>query len=250
MKFDNKVAVVTGGARDLGRAISVGLASRGAKVVINYFDNPEDATETKEMIEKAGGQAITVQGDMTKADDVKKLFEASKEAFGDKVDVLVNVVGGIVGRKLITEQDEKWYDFLMDVNMRSTWLCTREVVPMMPEGGSIVNFSSQAGRDGGGPGASIYATSKAAVMCFTRSMAKELGPKGIRVNALAPGMINTSFHDIFTKPEARANLANTAPLRREGNATEVADLVAYLASDESSYITGTNIDINGGTLFS
>ncbi|MFI3266315.1 MAG: glucose 1-dehydrogenase [Rikenellaceae bacterium] len=250
MKFENKVAIVTGGARDLGRAISVGLASRGAKVVINYFDNPEDATATKEMIENAGGQAITVQGDMTKADDVKKLFEASKEAFGEKLDVLVNVVGGIVGRKVITEQDEKWYDFLMDVNMRSTWLCTREAVPMMSEGGSIVNFSSQAGRDGGGPGASLYATSKAAVMCFTRSMAKELGPKGIRVNALAPGMINTSFHDIHTKAEARTNLANTAPLRREGNATEVADLVCYLASDESSYVTGTNIDINGGTLFS
>lgn len=250
MKLENKVAVVTGGARDLGRAISVGLASRGAKVAINYFDNPEDAAETKAMIEAAGGSCITVQGDMTKADDVKRLFAETNAAFGEAVNILVNVVGGIVGRKLITEQDEKWYDFLMDVNMRSVFLCTREVVPMMPEGSSIVNFSSQAGRDGGGPGASIYATSKAAVMCFTRSMAKELGPKGIRVNALAPGMINTSFHDIFTKPEARTNLANTAPLRREGNASEVADLVAYLASDESSYITGTNIDINGGTLFS
>ena len=155
-----------------------------------------------------------------------------------------------VGRKLIVEQDEKWYDFLMDVNMRSTFLCTREVVPMMTEGGSIVNFSSQAARDGGGPGASMYATAKAAVMCHTRAMAKELGPQGIRVNALAPGMINTSFHDRFTKPAARENLHNTAPLRREGEATEVADLVAFLASEESSYITGTAIDINGGVLFS
>lgn len=250
MKLENKVAVVTGGARDLGRAISVKLALEGAKVVINYFDNPEDAQATIDMIKADGGQAVAVQGDMTKADDVKKLFAEAKNAFGNQVHVLVNVVGGIVGRKLITEQDEKWYDFLMDVNMRSVFLCTREVVPMMPEGGSIVNFSSQAARDGGGPGASMYATAKAAVMCHTRAMAKELGPQGIRVNALAPGMIATSFHDRFTKPEARQNLHNTAPLRREGDASEVADLVCYLASSESSYLTGTNIDINGGTLFS
>lgn len=250
MKLQNKVAVVTGGARDLGRAISVKLALEGAKVVVNYFDNPDDAKATIDMIKADGGEAVAVQGDMTKAADVKNLFTEAQKAFGKEVHILVNVVGGIVGRHLITEQDEKWYDFLMDVNMRSVFLCTREVVPMMPAGGSIVNFSSQAARDGGGPGASMYATAKAAVMCHTRAMAKELGPQGIRVNALAPGMIATSFHDRFTKPEARQNLHNTAPLRREGDATEVADLVCYLASDESSYLTGTNIDINGGTLFS
>ena len=250
MKLEGKVAIVTGGARDLGRAVSVKLAAEGAKVCLNYFDNPEDAAETVKMIEAEGGQAIAVQGDMTKAADVKNLFEKAVEAFGDTVHVLVNVVGGIVGRKLIVEQDEAWYDFLMDVNMRSVFLCTREVVPLMKEGGSIVNFSSQAARDGGGPGASMYATAKAAVMCHTRSMAKELGPQGIRVNALAPGMINTSFHDRFTKPEARENLHKTAPLRREGTAMEIADLVCFLACDESSYITGTSIDINGGVLFS
>ncbi len=197
MRLTGKVAVVTGGARDLGRAISVKLAGEGAKVCLNYFDNPDDAQKTLDMIKADGGEAIAVQGDMTKAADVKNLFAKAGEAFGGKVDILVNVVGGIVGRKKIVEQDEAWYDFLMDVNMRSVFLCTREVVPMMPAGGSIVNFSSQAARDGGGPGASVYATAKAAVMCHTRAMAKELGPQGIRVNALAPGMINTSFHDRF-----------------------------------------------------
>lgn len=249
-RLEGKVAVVTGGARDLGRAISVKLASEGAKVCLNYFDNEADAQKTLEIIKENGGEAIAVQGDMTKAADVKNLFAKAGEAFGGTVEILVNVVGGIVGRKQITEQDEKWYDFLMDVNMRSVFLCTREVVPMMVNGGSIVNFSSQAARDGGGPGASMYATAKAAVLCHTRSMAKELGPKGIRVNALCPGMINTSFHDIHTKPEAREALHNSAPLRREGEAYEVADLVCYLASSESSYLTGTGIDINGGTLFS
>lgn len=249
-KLEGKVAVVTGGSRDLGRAVSVKLAREGAKVCVNYFNNEEEAKTTLDLIKAEGGTAIAVKGDMTKAADVKNLFAKTAEAFGDTVDILVNVVGGIVGRKLITEQDEAWYDFIMDVNMRSVFLCTREVVPMMKNGGSIVNFSSQAGRDGGGPGASVYATAKAAVMCHTRAMAKELGPKGIRVNAVAPGMINTSFHDRFTKPEARENLHHSAPLRREGEASEVADLVYFLACDESSYITGTNIDINGGCLFS
>lgn len=249
-RLTGKVAVVTGGSRDLGRAISIKLAAEGAKVCFNYFENEDDAALTMDLIKKGSGEAIAVKGDMTKAADVKNLFARANEAFGPRVDILVNVVGGIVGRKTIVEQDEAWYDFIMDVNMRSVFLCTREVVPMMTNGGSIINFSSQAARDGGGPGASVYATAKAAVMCHTRAMAKELGPQGIRVNALAPGMINTSFHDIFTKPEARENLHKSAPLRREGEAHEVADLVCYLASDESTYITGTNIDINGGTFFS
>lgn len=250
MKVQGKVAIVTGGARDLGRAISVKLAAEGAKVCVNYFDNEQDAKDTLDIISKAGGEAIMVQGDMTKAADVQRLVGETVKAFGEQIDILVNVVGGIVGRKTITEQDEKWYDFLMDVNMRSCWLCTREVVPHMAQGGSIVNFSSLAARDGGGPGASMYATAKAAVMTFTRAMAKELGPQNIRCNALCPGTIATSFHDRFNTPENRERMRQGYPLRREGTAQEVADLVCFLASSESSYLTGTNIDINGGSFFS
>ena len=250
MNLKGKVAIVTGGARDLGRAISVRFAQEGAKVVVNYFDNPEDAKETLKMIEEAGSEGIIVQGDMTKAADVKRLFDTAVEKYGKEIHALVNVVGGIVGRKTITEQDEAWYDFLMDVNMRSVFLCTREAVPYMSAGATIVNFSSLAARDGGGPGASMYATAKGAVMTFTRSMAKELGPKGIRVNSLAPGTIATSFQDRFNTPENRERLKATYALRREGEAKEVADLVIYLSSDQSSYITGTNIDINGGSFFS
>lgn len=250
MKVQGKIAIVTGGARDLGRAISVKLAAEGAKVCVNYFDNEQDAKDTLDIISKAGGEAIMVQGDMTKAADVQRLVVETVKAFGEQIDILVNVVGGIVGRKTITEQDEKWYDFLMDVNMRSCWLCTREVVPHMANGGSIVNFSSLAARDGGGPGASMYATAKAAVMTFTRAMAKELGPQNIRCNALCPGTIATSFHDRFNTPENRERMRQGYPLRREGTAQEVADLVCFLASSESSYLTGTNIDINGGSFFS
>ncbi len=250
MKLKGKTAYVTGGARDLGRAISIRLAEDGANVVINYFDNKEDAEETKRMIEAKGGKCVIVQGDMTKAAEVRTFFAEGVKAFGNQAHVLVNVVGGICGRKQITEQDEAWYELLMDVNMKSCWLCTREVVPYMTEGGAIINFSSQAARDGGGPGASLYATAKGAVMTFTRSMAKELGPKGIRVNSLAPGTIATSFHDRFNTPENRERMKQMYPLRREGEARDIADLVSYLASDESAYLTGTNIDINGGALFS
>lgn len=250
MKLYNKVAIVTGGSRDIGRAVSVKLAIEGAKVVVNYFHNKTEADETLNLIKAAGGTAIAVQGDMTKVADVQRLVDETVKAFGQEIDVLVNVAGGIIGRKKITEQDEDWYNTLMDVNFKSVWLCTRAVVPHMGQGSSIVNFSSLAARDGGGPGASLYATSKAAVSTFTRAMAKELGPDGIRVNAICPGTIATSFHDRFNTPENRERAKGNYPLRREGTAEECADLVVYLASNESSYITGANIDINGGCFFS
>lgn len=250
MRLKDKVAIVTGGSRDLGRAVSVKLAEEGAKVCVNYFGSEQAAKETAELIRQVGGECIIIKGDMTKAADVKNLVAETVKAFGTKVDVLVNVVGGIVGRKKITEQDEEWYDTLMNVNLRSVWLATKEVVPLMQAGSSIVNFSSLAARDGGGTGASLYATSKAAVSTFTRAMAKELGPDGIRVNAVCPGTIATSFHDRFNTPENRKRMMASYPLRREGEAIDVANLVCYLACDESAYITGANIDINGGVFFS
>ncbi len=250
MRFKGKVAIVAGGSRDLGRDVSVQLAKEGAKVVVNYFNKKEEADITKKLIEEVGGECIIVHGDMTKEADVKRLFAESEKAFGKKVHVLVNVVGGIVGRKTITKQDEDWYNLLMDINMKSCWLTTREAVARMEAGAAIVNFSSLAARDGGGPGASLYATSKGAVSVFTRAMGKELGPKGIRVNAVCPGTIATSFHDIFNTPENRERMKGVYPLRREGTCSDVTQLVLFLASDESSYITGTNIDINGGMFFS
>ena len=245
-----KVAVVTGGSRDIGRAISMKLAAEGAKVCINYCHNEAKAQETLEAVRSTGGEAILVKADVSRAEDVKRMFEEAAKAFGGQIDILVNNAGGIVGRKGIEEQDEEWYQKLMDLNFKSCWLCTRDVLPYMKNGGSIVNISSQAARDGGGPGSSIYACGKAAMLCHTRAMAKELGPRGIRVNAVCPGMINTYFHDTFTAPEGREALHRSAPLRREGEAAEVANLVSFLASDASAYITGNGVDINGGCLFS
>ena len=249
MRLENKVAIVTGGGRDIGRAVSIKLAAEGAKVVVNYFNSQEQADETLNQIKAVGGEAIVVGGDMTRQEDVDRLVAEAKAAFGDSVDILVNVAGGIVARKTLQEMDVEFFDFLMRLNVTSTFMVTRAVVPLMGGGGSIINFASQAGRDGG-PGASAYAAAKGAVMTFTRAMAKELGPSNIRVNSLCPGMISTVFHDTFTKDAVRTNVANATALRREGRADEVADTVAYLASEESSFLTGVNLDINGGLYYS
>jgi len=244
-----KVAFVTGGGRDIGRQVSLKLAEAGAKVCINYFNNQEQADETLQLIRQTGGEGIVVKGDMSKVADVKKNVDECVKAFGNVIHVLVNVAGGIMGRKPLAEITEEFWDSVINVNLKSAFLVTKEVVPHMTEGGAIVNFSSQAARDGGGFGALAYAASKGGVLTMTRGLAKELGPKGIRVNCVSPGMINTTFHNTFTKPEVRTNVAAATPLRREGEAKEVGDLVLYLASDASSFINGESIEINGGTYF-
>ena len=248
-RLDNKVAIVTGGARDIGRESSLKLAKEGASVCINYYDNPEQAEETKSMIKNLGGKAIIVQGDMTKEADINNVVSKCTEAFGKEIHVLVNIAGGLVGRKTIDEMDLDFWELVIKLNLTSVFMVTKAVVPFMPTGSSIINFASQAARDGGGPGASAYSTAKGGVLTFTRGMAKELGPKNIRVNAVSPGMINTTFHNTFTKPEVRVKVAAGTPLRREGEANEVADLVGYLASNESSFITGASMEINGGLYF-
>ncbi len=250
MKLENKLIIITGGARDIGREVSKKLAAQGAKLAINYYGSEDQAHSLREELAASGAQAIIVKGDMTKQSDVDSLVSQATSEFGSTISGLVNVVGGMVERKTLDVMDEEFFNYVMQLNVTSTFLTVKAVVPHMTDGGAIVNFSSQAGRDGGGPGASAYATSKGAVMTFTRSMAKELGPKGIRVNSLCPGMISTTFHDTFTKDEVRANVANGTPLRREGNATEIADTVSFLISDEASFVTGANLDINGGMLFS
>ncbi|MFY8092658.1 MAG: SDR family NAD(P)-dependent oxidoreductase [Niveispirillum sp.] len=250
MKLKDKVAIVTGGGRDIGRAVSERLAAEGAAVVVNYCNGADSAADTVRSITAAGGRAIAQRADMTNPADVTALVDATKAAFGEQVDLLVNVTGGLVARKLLADMDADFFSHVMDLNVKSAFLATKAVVPLMKQGSAIVNFSSQAGRDGGGMGASAYATAKGAVMTFTRAMAKELGPSGIRVNAVCPGMISTSFHDNFTKAEVRRNVAGSTPLRREGQAKEVADLVTYLLSDEATFVTGACIDINGGSFFS
>lgn len=250
MSLQNKVAIVTGGGRDIGRAVSLKLAAEGTKVCVNFANDEASAAETVRMIEAAGGTAILHRADVSTGAGVDGLVAAARAAFGDTVDILVNTAGGMVARKPLADIDEGFFHTVLNLNLKSVVLMTRAVVPHMTAGGAIVNFASLAGRDGGGPGAAMYATSKAAVMTFTRAMAKELGPKGIRVNALCCGMISTRFHDEFTKPEVRQAVANGTPLRREGTPQEAAEVAVFLASDAAGFMTGANVDVNGGTFFS
>lgn len=249
MNLNGKVAIVTGGGRDIGRACVMRLAQEGAKVAINYHSSSEGAESAVQEIKAAGGDAFALQGDMTRPEEVEKLVAETRARFGDAIHVLIHVTGGLVARKRIEEMDLAHYNRVMDLNTTSLFLMVKAVEPFMPEGSAIVPLASQAGRDGGGPGAVIYATSKGAVMTMTRGLAKELGPR-IRVNALCPGMIDTDFHNIFTKPEVRSHVANASPVKREGTPEDTANLAVFLASDQSAFMTGACIDINGGMLFS
>lgn len=249
-QFKGKVAVVTGGGRDIGRAISVALAKEGAKVVVNYNSSKTGAEETVAEIAAMGGEAVAVQADVSNMNDIKSLKAQTVKAFGEEVHILVNNAGGLFARKTLQEFDDAFYDLVMNVNFKSTVFVMKAFVPLMGKGTSVINLSSLAARDGGGGGSSLYASSKGATTTFTRAMAKELGPQGIRVNAVCPGLIGTKFHDDFTKDEVRVAVASKTPVRREGKADEVADLVVYLASDKSTFVTGANFDINGGLAFS
>jgi 3-oxoacyl-[acyl-carrier protein] reductase len=247
--FKGKVALVTGGGRDIGRECSLKLAAKGASVCVNFLNDSEKAEETLKMIKDAGGNAIVSKGDMTNPEDVTKVVADCRKAYGDQIHILVNNAGGLVARKTMSDMDLDFWNTVITLNLTSVFLVTKEVLKYMPDSSTIINFSSQAARDGGGGGAGAYATSKGGILTFTKSLAKEFGPRNIRVNCVSPGMINTTFHDTFTKPEVREHVANITPLKREGEAGEVADLVVYLASDESSFITGASIEINGGLYF-
>jgi len=247
-KLKGKIVLVTGGGRDIGAACAIESAAQGAKVVLTYMASAAGAEEVCKQIAANGGEATALQADLTKQEDVTRTLATVQEKYG-RLDVLMHVSGGLVARKTTAESDLDFWHQVMDLNLTSLFMTVKASLPLMPEGSSIVTFASQAARDGGGPGSAAYATSKGAVMTYTRSLAKELGPR-IRVNSLCPGMINTDFHNIFTKPEVREKVAGGAALKREGRSDEIAKAAVYLASAEASYMTGANVDVNGGTYFS
>lgn len=250
MTLQNKLILITGGVRDIGRAITKNLAKNGANLAINFYGSIDEANSLENELKEDNIDALFLQGDMTSEVDVKNFIDQATTKFGTNIHGLVNVSGGLVERRTIDQMDLDFLNKVMHLNLNSSFLTIKHSLPFMSDGSSIVNFASQAGRDGGGPGASAYASSKGAVMTFTRSMAKELGPKGIRVNALCPGMISTTFHDNFTKSEVRSNVANATPLKREGTSDEMASIVKFLLSNDASFLTGVNLDSNGGLIFS
>ena len=247
MSLKDMSAIVTGAGRDIGRACALRLAAEGANVALSYHSSSEGAESAVAEIKKLGGNAIAVKADLNNPAEVESLVKSTVDAFGG-VDILVNNTGGLVARKTIAEMTLEHWNEVMSLNATSSFLMIKACLPHMKKG-SIINLASQAGRDGGGPGSIAYAASKGAVMTMTRGMAKELGPD-IRVNAICPGMVDTDFHNVFTKPEVRTHVANASPVKRKGVPDDIANLVYFLASDQSAFITGANYDINGGMVFS
>jgi 3-oxoacyl-[acyl-carrier protein] reductase len=243
-------ALVTGASSGIGAATAVELARLGARVAVGYHSNRAGATATVERIAAAGGDAVALAADMRQADDVRSLVARAVEWMQAPVDILVNNAGSLVARLGIREITEERLDEVLALNLKSAVLASQAVAaPMIAAGrGAIVNVVSIAGHNGGGPGAGAYAAAKAALTAYTKSMAKELAPHGVRVNAIAPGVIDTPFHEVFSSAEMMAAFVKAIPMGRVGTAEECASVVAFLASDAASYITGETIDVNGGQL--
>lgn len=248
MDFTGKVAFVTGGASGIGEAATRGFAKAGAKVAFTYISSGAEANALEKEIAAAGGQALAIKADMTREDEVTAAFAAAVRAFGT-VDVVFTNAGGILQRVGTAASTLDLWERTFDLNVMSTYLTCRAAAAIMVEkkSGAIVTMSSLAAMNGGGPGALHYAASKGAIVTYTRGLAKELGPHGIRVNGVAPGLIATRFHVQFNTPEGRKAVVEQTPLRREGTAEDVANLVLFLASDQASFITGETVQINGGT---
>lgn len=242
------VALVTGAGTGLGRAIALTLGQRGARVAVHYQKSREGAEAVAAALRQGGTQAEALQGDLTRSADANALVDAVVARFG-QIDILVNNAGDLIERKPILDMSEELFRAVMDVNLTTAFLVSRAAAAgmAMRKSGAIINVSSLAAWNGGGPGAGIYATAKGAIVSFTKALAKELAPHGVRVNCVSPGLIgDTAFHGRFTAPEAFAAAARGVLLGRAGTPAEVASVVAFLASSDSSYLTGETIEINGG----
>ena len=240
----DKVAIVTGGTRGIGRAIALKLADHGANIVINYRNSDKEAEELKSVLEGKGVKVLTVKCDISNFEDSKNLMDKCKEVFG-KIDILVNNAG-ITKDTLIMRMKEEDFDNVIDVNLKGTFNCAKHASAIMLKQrfGKIINMTSVVGI-AGNAGQVNYAASKAGVIGLTKSLAKELGSRGITVNAVAPGFINTDMTASLSekvKEEASKNI----PLKRLGDPEDVANLVGFLASDAANYITGQVINVDGG----
>jgi 3-oxoacyl-[acyl-carrier protein] reductase len=245
--LNGKVALVTGGSSGIGRATAELLAANGARVAVNFHQNQAGAESACAEIVNAGGRAIAVQADVTQASDVESLVEKTVAEFGP-IDILVNNAGSLVERLRILELTEARWDEVIDLNLKSAFLCCRAVAASMIErkAGAIINVSSIAGRNGGALGSIHYSTAKGGLITFTKGLAKELAAFGVRVNAVSPGVIDTRYHEQFSSPEMMKTYAGMIPLGRIGTPAEVAQVICFLASDAASYLAGETIEINGG----
>jgi 3-oxoacyl-[acyl-carrier protein] reductase len=244
-----KVALVTGASSGIGAATARLLAAQGARVAVGFFQNKKGAIEVLESIAAAGGTAVAAKGDFRKITEIRSVIDTVVNEFGP-IDILINNAGSLVKRSPIREVTEEIWDDIIALNLKSAVFASQAVAPSMIErrAGAIVNVVSIAGHNGGGPGAGTYATAKAGLTSFSKSLAKELAPHGIRVNAVSPGVIDTPFHEVFSTPEMIAGFVKTIPLGRVGTSEECANVIAFLVSDAASYVVGETIEVNGGQL--
>jgi 3-oxoacyl-[acyl-carrier protein] reductase len=244
IRLDERVALVTGGSRGIGRAIAQSLATTGATVVVNYRGNQAAADETVASIEAAGGKAVAIQADVANAEDVERLFKEVAERFG-RIDILVNNAGITRDTLMLRMKDDDW-DAVMDTNLRGLFLCTRAALRPMTRArwGRIINITSVVGLMGNA-GQANYAAAKAGIIGFSKSVAREIGSRSITVNAVAPGFIDTELTAVLG-PEMREALIKQIPLGRLGTPEDVASLVTFLASEQAAYITGQTFNTDGG----
>ena len=249
LDLTGRIALVTGASSGIGAATAATLADLGASVALSYHRNRQGAEEMRDRIAAGGGKAIALAADVRRADDIRALVDRTATEFGP-IDILVNNAGSLVARFGILEISEARLNEIIALNFTSAVLASQAVTASMIERrrGAIINVVSIAGHTGGGPGASVYASSKAALTSFTKGLAKELAPQGVRVNAVSPGVIDTPFHEVFSTPEMIQNFVKMIPLGRMGTAEECATVIAFLASDAASYIVGETIEVNGGQL--
>lgn len=244
-----RIAIVTGASSGIGRAAAVALAASGADVAINYWRNRVGAEEALHEVTELGRRGLIIQADVSSRKGAEDLVREARSQLGP-IDILVNNSGDLIQRCAIKDFTDELWDQVMNLNLRSVFLCSQAVMGEMMERrrGVIINLGSIAGHNGGGPGAAIYATSKAGVRCLTKGLAKELAPYGIRVNGVAPGVIATPFHERLSTPEMLAQFVTGIPLGRVGASEECGSVIAFLASDAASYVHGEMIEINGGQL--
>jgi 3-oxoacyl-[acyl-carrier protein] reductase len=243
-----KNAFITGTSQGIGLAISKELIDNGCNVCMHFFHSSEQPELLKKLAEEKGQKAICLQADLTKNNEVLACISQAVDYLGT-IDILVNNSGSLVERRMLAQVDTDFWNTLINLNITSMVMVTREIVPHLNHvaGASIINLSSLAGRKGGHPGSLVYSTTKGAILTFTRALSTELGSKGIRVNAVAPGFIEgTNFHKTHTSRESAAKTIAGIPLGRSGAPEDVARAVAFLASEYDGFITGITLDINGG----
>lgn len=249
LDLTGKVALVTGASSGIGAATAVVLADLGAKVALSYHSNSIGAEQIRAKISAAGGTAIALHADVRHIAEIHSLVKRTVDELGP-VDILVNNAGSLIERMRILELSSERWDEVMNLNLKSAVMCSQAVAASIIERktGAIINVVSIAGRNGGGPGAGAYSAAKGGLIAFTKSLAKELAPHGVRVNAISPGVIDTPFHHTFSTPEIIRGFISSIPMGRMGRPEECAHVIAFLASDAASYLAGETIEVNGGQL--